>query len=67
MAIALFYLSKNPGEGRSEIKLADGRIVGYVRAELAPEDCDLSDALDFDDAREDEGLMNSHDVEVQSA
>ncbi len=63
MAVALFYLSQNPGEGRSEIRLRDGRLAGYVRAELTTPGSDLNDSLDQANEREDEGFMNSHEVE----
>lgn len=60
MRAAIFYLSMFPGQDRSQV-IVDGQAV-YVRGEICCGVADLEDALDLADPRDDETVMNSHEL-----
>lgn len=63
MRVGIFYFSKNddPDRPTDEIR-RDGKLVGYVRVEII-EDSDISTALDSARPRDDESVMNTHELE----
>jgi hypothetical protein len=59
-AIAVFYISKNSGPGRSPVALPNGA-VAFVRGEIV-RCADIVDALGLATPQSDESVMNSHYV-----